>query len=63
MDPNTWDSTLDNMLRPAQLGGWIEADMACEHLVRVLKDNYKARAPLIAVHERDVHSEQNKEII
>ena len=43
MDPNTWDSMLDNMLRPAKLGGWVEADMACEHLVRVLKDNYKAR--------------------
>jgi uncharacterized protein DUF6589 len=43
MDPNTWDSMLDNMLRPARLGGWVEADMACEHLVRVLKDNYKAR--------------------
>jgi len=42
MDPNTWDSMLDN-LRPAKLGGWVEADMACEHLVRVLKDNYKAR--------------------
>jgi hypothetical protein len=30
MDPNTFDSMLDNLLRPAKLRGWIEADMACE---------------------------------
>lgn len=43
MDPNTFDSMLDNLLRPAKLSGWIEADMACEHLVRIQKDIYKAR--------------------
>ena len=43
MDPNTFDSMLDNLLRPAKLGGWIEADMACEHLVCIQKDIYKAR--------------------
>jgi hypothetical protein len=43
MDPNTFDSMLDNLLRPACLSGWIEADMACEHLVRIQKDIYKAR--------------------
>lgn len=43
MDSNTFDSMLDNLLRPAKLGGWIEADMACEHLVRIQKDIYKAK--------------------
>ena len=27
MDPNTFDSMLDNLLRPAKLSGWVEADM------------------------------------